>query len=219
MPKFSAFLIVVGLIVPMTVMAVVGVGINRGKIQITEPLKAGGIYQLPSFAILNTGTEPSWYQVGVEYYQEQLELRPAREWFRFEPLEFYLEAGESQKIESQLTLPLKAKPGDYFSFVEGRSIVKEEEAGIARVGVAAGAQLYFTITPANIFQAIYYRISAIFITYSPWSWIVLIIVIGAVVIVLFRKYFKFQIGISRKTDESGTREEVRRKQTQTRKKA
>ncbi len=63
----------------------VGVGVNLGKIEIDEPLKPGGIYNFPSLGVLNTGDEPGDYEVEVTYHQDQTQLRPAQEWFSFDP--------------------------------------------------------------------------------------------------------------------------------------
>lgn len=189
------------------VFARVGVGVATGKIQVKEPLKAGKIYLLPTLVVSNTGTEPSWYEPGIEYHEGQetnpdMGLKPPREWFSFEPAEFYLEPGQAQKVEIRLTVPLKAKPGDYFCYLEGRSLRKDTGTGGAKIGVAAAAQVYFIILPANIWQAIYYRVSDLMKIYSPWSWVVLWLIIGAIVILIlraiFKRFFKLQIGITKK---------------------
>jgi hypothetical protein len=198
MRKYLVFLLLVVVFFPAGILARVGVGVNTGKIQVEKPLKAGVVYDLPFFTVLNTGDEPSDYEIGIEYYETQPQLKPPRAWFRFAPPTFPLDPGKGGKVAVQLVLPLKAQPGDYFAFLEARPIQKDLAGGGARIGVAAAAKLYFTVSPANIFQAIYYRISFLFGKYSPWSWVVLVIVIGAIIIALFRKFFKFQIGISKK---------------------
>jgi hypothetical protein len=202
MQKFSVFLLLVILIFPTMILATVGAGVTTGEIKVKEPLKAGGIYQLPLLVVVNTGTEPSWYQAGIEYHMEQAELWPPREWFEFEPKEFYLESKEAQKVGIKLTVPVKAEPGDYFCYAEGRSVTKDRDDGTVRVGVAAGAKLYFTILPGNIWMAIYYRIAALWKIYSPWSWIVSTIILGALLIVIvrfiFKRFFNLQIRVSKK---------------------
>ena len=67
-----------------------------------------------------------------------------------------------------------------------------------RIGVAAAVKLYFTVVPSNIFQAIYHRIHSFFTLYAPWTWIVLVMIIAATVITIFRRIFRFQIRISKK---------------------
>jgi len=201
MKKFSVFLICLSLIFPAVVLARVGVGIGTGRITLDEPLKSGGIYNLPSLTILNTGDEPCQYEAGIAYHKDQPQLKPAEEWFQFDPPSFHLEPGGAQVVAVQLILPLETKPGDYFAYLEGRS-AKETKPGVVSIGVAAAAKLYFTIAPANIWQAIYYRLSDLWKIYSPWPTIVLVLIIGAVLVILFRtifrKFFKLRIGISKK---------------------
>ena len=202
MQKFKVFIICVILILPVAVFARIGAGIGTGKIQITESLKAGQMHNLPPLVIFNTGDEGCEYEIGVEYHEGQPQLRPKREWFRFDPTVFYLEPGEAQKVAVELILPLKTEPGDYFAYLEGMAIAKSEIPGGAVIGVAAAAKLYFTVSPANIWQAIYYRLSALWKKYSPWSLIISILIAVAVVVVLFRtffrKFFKLHIKISKK---------------------
>lgn len=202
MQKFRIFIICVILILPLAIFARIGVGTGTGEIRIEEPLKAGQIHNLPPLIIFNTGDETSTFSVGVEYHEDQPQLWPAREWFSFEPSEFNLEPGKAQKVAVQLTLPLKTEPGDYFAYLEGMASPKENIAGGAVIGVAAAAKIYFTVTPANVWQAIYYRLSALWKKYYPWTWIISILVAGAVIIFLFRtffrKFFKLNIKISKK---------------------
>jgi len=191
--KVSLLLIsCVVLILPMVVFGRIGVGVGNGKIQIDKPLKAGGIYNLPPLPVLNTGDEPGEYGVSVEYQENVPQLRPAREWFHFEPQTFYLKPGQIQLVKITLTLPTKVQPGDYFAYLEGHP-VKKSVAGQTSIGVAAAAKLYFTVAPANIFQGIYYRFISLYSRYYPYDVIILAIIFMVILISIFRKYFKFQI--------------------------
>ena len=202
MKKFGVLIVFIFLISPWLVFAGIGVGIGTGEINISAPLKAGGIYELPPLVIFNTGSDAGEYSIGVQYHKEQKQIRPEREWFHFNPPNFYLEPGQAQKVEVQLILPLKTEPGDYFAYLEGQASPKENIGGGVSVGVAAASKLYFTVTPANIWQAIYYRLSSLWKKYSTWSLVISILVAGAVIIVLFRtffrRFFKLNIKISKK---------------------
>jgi len=178
------------------VFASVGVGVNIGKIQIDEPLKPGGIYSFPSIGVINTGDEPGDYELAVTYHQDQPELRPAQEWFSFSPSQFHLEPGASQSVAVKLSLPMKVKPGDYFAYLEAHPIIKAGPG--TTIGVAAATKTYFTVVPANIWQAIYYKIQSFLVIYAPWTYVVLAIVLTAVIITIIRKFFAFQIAIRRK---------------------
>lgn len=196
MQKYIFFL-VISLVFPLMVFAGVGVGVNLGKIEIDEPLKPGGIYNFPIIGVINTGDTEGDYEVEVTYHQDQPQLKPAQEWFSFEPQQFHLESGQSQSVAVKLTLPVKAKPGDYFAYLEAHPIIKAGPG--TTIGVAAATKTYFSVVPANLLQAMIWRVSSFFTMYAPWTYVVLAIVIAAIIIAIFRKFFAFQIGIRRKT--------------------
>lgn len=185
--------IITALILPFAAFGSIGVGVGTGKIQVDEPLKPGLIYTLPPLTVVNTGDEPTEYTVSIDYRGNQPELRPNKEWFGFEPLQFALEPGQSRVVQIKLTLPVKAAPGDYFAYLEAHPIKKTTASGGASIGVAAAAKLYFTVVPANIFQGIYYRFISLYSRYHPWDTIILVVVFIAVSLRFIGKRFKFQI--------------------------
>ncbi len=199
----SGLIVCLILFLPILVLAKIGVGVGIGKIVVDQPLKPGLIYTLPSLPVLNTGDEPGEYGVSVEYHEGQetnpeMGLKPKKEWFSFEPSTFYLKPGQVQQVQIKLSLPLKGvKPGNYFVYLEGHPI-KKSVTGQTSVGVAAAAKLYFTVAPANIFEGIYYRILSLWVMYSPWCQIVLGMLVVAIIIAIFRKFFTLQIGIRKK---------------------
>lgn len=196
MQKIIIFFLTISLIFPLIVFAGIGVGVNLGKIKIDEPLKPGGIYNFPSIGVINTGDEPGEYELEITYHQDQPELPPPQEWFSFTPQQFHLEPGASQSVAVKLTLPVKVKPGDYFAYLEAHPIIKAGPG--TTIGVAAATKTYFTVVPANLLQAMIWRVSSFFTTYAPWTYVVLAVAIGAIIIVIIRKFFAFQIGIRRK---------------------
>ena len=197
MKTSKIFLITISLsLIAFPALASVGVGVNLGKIQIDEPLKPGGIYNFPSIGVINTGDTAGEYELAVTYHQDQPQIRPAQEWFSFSPSSFNLEPGQSQSVVVKLTLPVKAKPGDYFAYLEAHPIIKAGPG--TTIGVAAATKTYFSVIPANIWQAIIWRISSFWTMYAPWTYVVLAIIVAAIIIALFRKFFAFQIGIRRK---------------------
>lgn len=175
--------------------AKIGVGVGLGKIQIDEPLSPGGIYQLPSLPVLNTGDEAGDYEVAVTYQHEQEPLRPEETWFSFKPKSFHLEAGESQKVDISLNLPVKAKPGDYFAYLEAHPTAKKE--GVT-IGVAAATKLYFTIKPSGVLGAAMARVTSWLENNTPYSYWALASLIGLAAILIFRRFFALELGIRRK---------------------
>lgn len=181
-----------------TAAAKIGVGVGTGKITVDEDLKPGQIYQIPSITVVNTGDEPLYYSLNTQYHHSQPELKPPANWFSFSPDEFYLEPGKTQVVEIRLDIPLKTEPGDYFAYLEAFPL-KKSETQTTTIGVAAASKLYFTISPANIFQAIYYKIISLWRIYYPWSlWIVVTITL-IVLVLISRKYININIGLKGKS--------------------
>lgn len=176
-----------------TALAKVGVGMGAGEIRVDEPVKLGGIYELPSVRIFNTGDEVTTYGMGVAFHQDNHQLRPDKNWFSFSPSTFTIGPGESQEVSITMIVPLKGEPGDYFAFIESGPV--PTNAPGTSIGVAVATKLYFTLIPANIFQAIGFRVSSFFETYSPWSWGGLGVIALIVLLVIFRKFFSFNIAV------------------------
>ncbi len=107
------------LFVSHDLLAKVGVGMGAGEVRVTEPIKPGGIYTLPSLRVFNTGDETTTYGMNIAYHQDNPELRPEKSWFTFKPATFTVEPGESQEIEITMFVPVKTDPGEYFAFLEG----------------------------------------------------------------------------------------------------
>ena len=176
-----------------TALARVGVGMGAGEIRLTESVKPGGIYNLPKLRIFNTGDETTTYGMDVSYHAENPELRPRKDWFSFSPATFKLEATKSQEIAITMIVPVKAEPGAYFVFLESGPVVSNKPG--TSVGIAVATKLFFTVVPANIFQAILFRTSSFFTTYAPWSWVGLAAAICLILFVFFRKFFSFNIAM------------------------
>ncbi len=182
-----------------TLLAKVGVGMGAGEIRVTEDIRPGGIYKLPSLRVFNTGDETATYGMNVAYHQDNPQFRPAITWFTFEPETFTLEPGQSEEIAIAMTVPVKALPGDYFAFLESRPVQTQTEG--TSVGVAVATKLYFTIVPANLWQAFLYRTTAFMHAYAPWTWIVLGVVLFAAVVYFFTRFFSLNISFRSKKQE------------------
>jgi len=189
----------------------VGVGIQTGKIIVDQPLKPGVIYSLPPVIVINTGDVPAEYTTSVQYHFEQeqnpeMGLRPPAEWFTFEPATFHLDPGKIQSVGVTLKLPVKAPPGKYFAYLQAQPIQKAE-GGVSLIRVAAATKLWFTVVPANWWMGIYYRLLSLYAIYVFWVRLVLGIIIFAVLVTLFRKFFAFNIQLKRPGAEKITETE------------
>lgn len=184
------------LVFPVGILAAIGVGVGTGKIQVQDQLKPGIIYELPPLTVLNTGDEPSDYEVAVTYNEKQTELKPTATWFVFNPQRFHLDPGKAQIVNIKLNLPIRAKPGDYFAYLEGHPI-KKTQVGQTSIGVAAAAKLYFTVVPANVLSGVYYKVVSFWQVYAPWPQRVLELLGISLILFLARKYLKINIGLKK----------------------
>lgn len=184
----------------------IGVGVANGKITVTEKLKPGIIYNLPPFTVVNTGDVESDYQVAVTYNEKQPQLKPKESWFIFSPKDFHLKPGKVQVVDVKLNLPVSVEPGNYYAYLEAHPL-KKAHVGNTSINIAAASKLYFTIVPANIFAAIFYKIASFWTIYSPWPQITLFIVALIVAAFLAKRFLNIQIGVKQKPNESLSRRE------------
>lgn len=201
MKRIIVFCCLIFLAFPLITFGKIGVGVGTGKIEIEEELKPGGIYNLPPLVVYNTGDEPADYEVSIAFHSNIPQKSPDKEWFYFNPKTFHLDSTGTQTVEIAVNLPLKAEPGDYFCYAEARPIDKTVEHGGAKIGVAAAAKVYFTVEPANIWQAAYYKAIYFWKFYAPWTYVAAIVILMATIIVTFRRFFTFNFGIGRKRME------------------
>lgn len=205
---FLFSLIVGAILVPPVVSAKLGVGVGTGKIEFDKPLNMGGVYEFPPLTVINSGDEASDYGVGIDFKDDPILRSPAKEWFVFTPDSFHLEPGQSQVVHVKTSIPVKTIPGNYFAYLEAHPDKSSQSAGGAVIGISAAAKMYFTIAPANIFQGIYYRVISILKNSAPWSYVILVAIAMSISVALFRKYFSFSIGISRKEVERNDNENL-----------
>ena len=188
-------------LVPSIAIAKIGVGVGTGKIQVDDKLKPGTIYELPSLTVLNTGDEPSEYEVTVTYHEKQTQLRPLLSWFLFSPQKFRLEPGKIQLVTIKLNLPIRMQPGDYFAYLEAHP-VKKSQSGDTAINIAAAVKLYFTSVAANPFQAIYYKGISFWNVYAPWPQRFLIGLGFIIMILVAKKFLHIEINLKKKQQEN-----------------
>lgn len=172
-----------------------GVGVSSGNIIVHDKLAPGRRYNLPSISVINTGDEPGTYEVILSYLEGQKERRIPEEWVQFDPQSFFLEAGQSQPIGITVTIPLRARPADYFAFIEAHPVI---EATGTTVGVAAATRLFFTVRPANLASAVINRVRSFFETYSPEGYIGLGALGGILILFAARRFIRIRIRVERK---------------------
>ena len=205
--KIVKSIILVGLFLSLIVspaFAKIGVGVGLGKVQIDEALSPGGIYNLPSLPVLNTGDEDGIYEVEVTYLSEQEQMRPASEWFSFSPQSFPLTAGASQLVDISLTLPVDARPGDYFAFLEAHPVAEGE--GVT-IGVAAATKLNFSVKPKGVLGAAVERLRSIIEANRPVAYALGGLAALLIVYSLGKRYLDVKVGLKKPKEEKREKEE------------
>ncbi len=141
-------------------------GTDTGKIRLTEDLRAGASYRLPTFRIINTGTEPVGYVmkvVGVAGRQ----IADAS-WFAFEPKTFYLHPNEERSVSVTVRLPSGAAPEEYEAILAAVPTVPGKGSG-AHIDVGVGPRLIMTVKSAGFFRALYFAVTRWFADHQLWS--------------------------------------------------
>lgn len=192
----AAGAVIVLLALPATALASIGVGVGTGKINISQPIKSGSIYTLPSVTVFNTGTQTATYTLAVTLNQTQPQLKPNPEWFSFSPSQFVLAPGMAKSVTPTLHPPISTPPGDYFAYLEARP-AKTVKQGITSVGVAAATKLSFKVVPSNFFIGLINRVVAIYKLYAPWTYIGTGLLVGAIVVILLRRRLHFAIRVTK----------------------
>jgi hypothetical protein len=175
--------------------ASVGVGVSPGIIRVDEPLLPGAHYTLPSIQVMNTGTEVDNYEVELVPMVGQQELHPPSEFLDISPTSFHLEPGSSQTVSLSLRIPIKAKPGDYLTYVQTHPSF---EGGGMSVGVAAVTKLYFTVKPANMLVGVTNAIANFLSDTAPTSYIFLGVVAVVLLVFFLRRHIKVYIKVGRR---------------------
>jgi len=189
-------IVIGGLLAPSsTARAQSGVGINLSEIAIDKALAPGGIYRLPMVTVTNTGTAAGNYTLDVAYVHDQKELRPPREWFSFKPEVFSLEPKTSQVVAITLSVPVKARPGKYFAFIQAKGA---PTPGGVTIAVAAATKLRFDVRPANLLSAVTTRVQSFFQNYSPGSYVGVGLVGLAVIVAIFWRFFRIRFRVERR---------------------
>ncbi len=170
------------------VFASVGVGVGLGKVEISQPLAPGGIYQLPDLPVINTGDASGTYQVRAR----PVDPKPSglNGWFRFSPQEFPLEPEQSQLVKVSLTLPLTVPDGDYRVRLEA-SPIQNPKKGVA-IGPAAATKLYFVVKSGTVLGAIRNRIITFVLT-RPEIYLLLAAFLLLQAFLILRRHFRLRL--------------------------
>jgi hypothetical protein len=173
-----------------TALASRGAAIDLGRIAIQQKLTPGGSYRLPTMGVRNPGTETTTYELKASALQAEGRDRPPEDWFAFSPSRLTLRPNETRSVRVRIQLPTRADPGDYVALV-GPQIVTN--GGGAQVGAAAASRVTFTVEPATLLQAYWLKLKTFFSDRAPWSWLVPLLALAALLVWRFRARFSLRI--------------------------
>lgn len=158
--------------------ASIGVGTDMRSIEVTQPLVAGGTYQLHDFTIINTGSQPSGFGIQTSPTSKP-GLRVPTSWLSFNPSAFYLDPKQGINVRPTLHVSVDATPGVYQVLLLGVPKLPGDLAPGGHMNVGVGPRLSFTVVQPNQWQRLYYAFKG----WMPWSAIVVLVVVVLLVAV------------------------------------
>ena len=167
-----------------------GAAIDLGRIEIQQTLTPGGAYRLPVMGVRNPGTEQTRYELHASALRIKGRSAPPEAWFHFSPSRLTLKPSETRPVNVRIELPTNAEPGDYAALV-GPQIVTTGRG--AEVGAAAASLVTFSVEPANWLQAQWLRVKTLFGDNAPWSWLLPVTALMALLAWRLRSRFAFRI--------------------------
>jgi hypothetical protein len=147
-----------------------GVGVSVGEMTVETVLAPGSSYSLPAIAVINTGDEPSDYQISIGYLADQAQQQPRPEWFVFSPRTFSLDPGASTDVVPRLIVPTDAEPGEYFALLKAQTVSRS--ANGTSVGVAAATKVSFSIESSSWLDAQRRQLDRWLYAWSPWTYLI-----------------------------------------------
>jgi hypothetical protein len=178
---FVVGLVVCGLIgAACPAFASVGVGTDVASIEVTQPLAAGGTYQILPFTIVNTGSESSGFGIQVSPSRKPGKSVPTG-WLTFQPSAVYLSPNQGLEVETVLRIPLDAAPGTYQALLLGVPKLPSDLTPGGYVSVGAGPRLTFTVVQPNQWQRLYFLLHG----WMPWSAVAAVVACVTVVAMLW----------------------------------
>jgi hypothetical protein len=167
-----------------------GVAIDLGRVEIQQKLTPGGSYRLPVMGVRNPGTETTSYELKASPLLLKGRDAPSESWFRFSPARLTLKPKETRAVKVRIDLPTRADPGNYVALV-GPQIVTNGSG--AQVGAAAASRVTFSVEPATTLGAYWLKLKTFFSDHAPWSYVVPLVFLLALLAYRIRSRFAFRI--------------------------
>jgi hypothetical protein len=154
--------------------------------------------------VFNTGDQAANYVMSVASQNGQTQILVPDGWFSFSPRELFLTPGAGYQVAVTLTVPVHATPGDYFALVQASPVV---EGGSVNVGIAAASKLAFKVSPAGLWQAVFFRVGDWLTAMWPWSLVVPVVIVLALAFAILGRRYRFRLELSRRGSSSSAAED------------
>jgi hypothetical protein len=177
-------------LLPRTVAASTGVSIDLGRIDVREVLLPGHVYDLPTLAVADPGTNGAGYHMTVQYVASDRQRHPPTGWFAFSVERFTLRPGQTRPVHVTMALPPDAEPGRYQALL---AAVLEGAGPGAAVGTAAATRLTFSVAPSASLDAWTSWLGRYVAMLAPWLGLVLALVAVGLVVAIGRRRFSITI--------------------------
>jgi len=188
------------LIVPVISYARVDIDVDKNKIVFKEELKPGSIVELTPLIISNTGDRDAIYKLSVENDLRKVEKPVGEDWLKFSNNNFLLERDKEKKVEIKLFLPINIEEGHYFTVIQTQPVEPTESGKIEYEQYAKDTRLYFTVKDSSRFTSFFNRIASLFVSYSPWSYLMGLLILVLIVLTLASIKYKFRLRFTMNRD-------------------
>ncbi len=121
-----------------------GAGVGANPIVLTEIAHPGHRYSLPSLYVINPGTDPSAYRIGMQLLGRNQSRSVPATWLQFGHDDIVLNPQQSTSVALTLVVPHDAPPGTYLSLIVA-STAPSGNVGGTTLGAAAATELRFSV--------------------------------------------------------------------------
>jgi hypothetical protein len=167
-----------------------GVAITPAKIDVDDELQPGRRYELPRVSVINNGTTAQEYEVLISYENVAGLEKPPAQWVKLQPHRFMLAPGQAQLVEVEVAVPVQARQGEYYAFIEASTVVSGAGQSIS-AGVAT--TLRFTVADASGLQGWRNRIDQFLDDGEPWTYLVPAGALLALLLFWSRRYLRYRL--------------------------
>ena len=118
------------------------------------------------------------------------------QWIIVSPKTITLAAGAAGQVNATMRIPVNARPGEYQALVVFQPVAPGASADTPNIQV--GTKVVFRIAQSNLFVGVYWRIRSLFEIFTPWSYMVLALLVLVPLAWFLARRFRISLSVSRK---------------------